>query len=103
MRVFVAGGTGTLGRPTLDLLRAAGHEVVALARTAERGEVLRALGAEPVVADLFDLRAMTAALEGAEAVLHLATRIPPFARMRKLAAWRDNDRLRSQGASVLVS
>lgn len=103
MRVFVAGGTGTLGRPTLHLLRAAGHEVVALARTAERGEVLRGLGAEPVVGDLFDLRAMTAAIAGSEAVMHLATRIPPPAQMRKLAAWRDNDRLRSQGASVLVS
>jgi uncharacterized protein YbjT (DUF2867 family) len=93
MRVFVAGGTGTLGRPTLALLLAAGHEVVALARTPERGAVLQRLGAEPVVGDLFDLRAMTAALEGADAVFHLATRIPPPTQMRKLAAWRDNDRL----------
>lgn len=103
MRVFVAGGTGTLGRPTIRLLRAAGHEVQALARTAERGEVLRALGAEPVLGDLFDLQAMTAALAGTDAVLHLATHIPPLDRMRKLSAWRDNDRLRSQGSSILVS
>lgn len=103
MRVFVAGGTGTLGRPVVRLLRAAGHEVVALARNAERADALRALGAEPVVGDLFDLRAMTAALAGADAVMHLATRIPPFTTMRKLGNWRDNDRLRSQGASVLVS
>ena len=103
MRVFIAGGTGTLGRPTIRLLRAAGHEVHALARTAERCAPLRELGAEPVVGDLFDLRAMTETLAGMDAVLHLATRIPPLAQMRKLAAWRDNDRLRSQGASVLVS
>ncbi|MCC6767326.1 MAG: NAD(P)H-binding protein [Deltaproteobacteria bacterium] len=103
MRVFVAGGTGTLGRPTVRLLVAAGHEVRALARTPERGAILRGLGAEPVVADLFDLQAMTAAVAGSEAVLHLATRIPPPARMRNLAAWRDNDRLRSQGSSILVS
>ena len=103
MRVFVAGGTGTLGRPVLRLLVAAGHEVRALARSAERGDVLRALGAEPVVADFFDLRTMTAAVDGAEAILHLATSIPPPAKMRKLAAWRDNDRLRSQGSSILVT
>jgi nucleoside-diphosphate-sugar epimerase len=103
MRVFVAGGTGTLGRPTIGRLRAAGHEVRALARTPERGAILRTLGAEPVIGDLFDLQGMTAAVEGCEAVFHLATRIPPPSRMRKLAAWRDNDRLRSQGASVLVS
>ncbi len=103
MRVFVAGGTGTLGRPVLRLLREAGHDVVGLARTSERGEALRALGAEPLVGDLFDLRAMTAALTGCDAAMHLATRIPPLPKMRKLANWRDNDRLRSQGASVLVS
>jgi nucleoside-diphosphate-sugar epimerase len=103
MRVFVAGGTGTLGRPVVRLLVAAGHAVRALARTPERAEDLRRLGAEPVVADFFDARAMTAAVEGSEAILHLATRIPPLAQMRKLAAWRDNDRLRSQGASVLVN
>lgn len=103
MRVFVAGGTGTLGRPTVRLLVAAGHEVRALARTPERSAALRALGAEPVVADFFDLQAMTEAVAGAEAVLHLATRIPPLAEARKLANWRDNDRLRSQGSSILVS
>src|SRR5262245_30006541 len=99
MRVFVAGGTGTLGRPAVRLLVAAGHEVRALARTAERGPLFRSLGAEPVVGDLFDARAMTEAVDGCEAILHLATRIPPLARMRKLAAWRDNDQLRSHGAS----
>jgi nucleoside-diphosphate-sugar epimerase len=103
MRVFVAGGTGTLGRPTIRRLRDAGHEVRALARTPERAAVLRALGVEPVVGDLFDLGAMTATIDGCDAVLHLATRIPALMQMRKLAAWRDNDRLRSQGASVLVS
>jgi nucleoside-diphosphate-sugar epimerase len=103
MRVFVAGGTGTLGRPTIALLRAAGHEVRALARTEERAAAVRAVGAEPVVADFFDAQAMTAAVAGSEAILHLATRIPPLAQMRKLANWRDNDRLRSQGSSVLVN
>ena len=52
MRVFVAGGTGTLGRPTVRLLVASGHEVRALARDAERAAQVRHLGAEPVVADL---------------------------------------------------
>jgi nucleoside-diphosphate-sugar epimerase len=56
-----------------------------------------------VVADLFDARAVTAAVDGCEAILHLATRIPPLARMRKLSAWRDNDQLRSHGSSVLVN
>ena len=32
MRVFVAGGTGAIGRPLVAALLAAGHEVTALAR-----------------------------------------------------------------------
>ena len=103
MRIFVAGGTGTLGRPVVRGLVQAGHEVRALARTAERAAPLRALGAEPVVVDLFDASAVQEAAAGSEAILHLATRIPPLARMRRRRAWRDNDRLRNQGASILVN
>lgn len=104
MRVFVAGATGTLGRPTVRALAAAGHEVRAVARRPESAEMLRALGAEPVpIADFFDAGEITAAVAGSEAVLHLATRIPPFGRMRRRAAWRENDRVRSQGSSILVS
>ncbi len=65
--------------------------------------LLRTLGAEPVEVDLFDARAMTDAIAGHEAVLHLATRIPPASQMRKPSAWRDNDRLRNQGSSILVN
>src|SRR6266705_2324867 len=103
MRVFIAGATGTLGRPTVRALVAAGHDVRALARDTDRAERVRELGAEPIVADLFDAGAMRQAVAGSEAVLHLATRIPPLAGMRRRDAWRENDRLRSQGAAVLVN
>jgi nucleoside-diphosphate-sugar epimerase len=103
MRVFVAGGTGTLGRPTVRALLASGHEVRAQARDGERAAQVRGLGAEPIVADLFDAVAMRQAVAGCDAVLHLATRIPPVARMSRRRAWRDNDRVRSQGAAVLVN
>jgi nucleoside-diphosphate-sugar epimerase len=104
MRVFVAGATGTLGRPTVQALVGAGHDVCGLARSAERAAMLRQLGAVPVaITDFFDADEMRDALAGCEAVLHLATRIPPLARMRRRSAWRENDRLRSQGSSVLVN
>jgi nucleoside-diphosphate-sugar epimerase len=100
----VAGATGTLGRPTVQAMVAAGHEVRGLARSAASATVLRGLGAVPVaVADFFDAREVHDAVAGSEAIVHLATRIPPLRRMRKRAAWRDNDRLRSQGSSILVN
>ncbi len=104
VRVFVTGGTGTLGKPTVRALVAAGHEVRAVARSDGSAVALRALGATPaLVEDFFDKGEMERAVEGCDAIAHLASRVPPLRHMRKRASWRDNDRLRSQGASILVN
>ncbi len=104
MRIFVAGATGVLGRPTVRSLVAAGHEVRGTARGETKAAALRALGAEPVVdLDLFEPRALHRAVAGSEAVVHLATKIPPLARMRWRRAWRANDRLRREGAERLMN
>ena len=63
MRVFIAGASGAIGRPLVAQLVEAGHEVVGMTRT--NADVLRALGAEPVVADAFDAEAVHAAVEAA--------------------------------------
>src|SRR5205807_4187693 len=49
VRVFLAGATEMMGRGLLPKLTAAGHEVVAMTRDAERADRLRQAGAEPVV------------------------------------------------------
>ncbi len=102
MIVFVTGGTGALGRPTVARLREAGHTVRALARSAAAAAALRAAGAEPVPASLFDPRALAVAVRGADAVLHLATRIAPASAARRRDAWRENDRIRAEGTRTLV-
>jgi nucleoside-diphosphate-sugar epimerase len=50
--------------------------------------------------DLFDAGAVAQAVAGVDAVLHLATRIPRE-RPRE-HAWRENDRLRTEAAKLLV-
>lgn len=97
MQVFVIGGTGVLGRPTIRDLVRRGHDVRGLARSAGNEATLSRLGAKPVRGDLFDLRSLTAAVAGAEAVLHLATRIPDGKRAGQATAWVENDRIRAQG------
>lgn len=87
MRVFVTGGSGVLGRAVLPRLAAAGHSPVAP-------------GSREL--DLFDPAAVAAALAGAGAVMHLATRIPPVERMGVPEAWAENDRLRSEASRLLV-
>jgi nucleoside-diphosphate-sugar epimerase len=99
---FVTGATGVLGRGTVHRLLEDGYAVRALARNAERASVISALGAEPVVADIFDLDAMTRAMSGTDIALHLATRIPPVMQARRASAWAENTRLRAVGTRVLV-
>jgi nucleoside-diphosphate-sugar epimerase len=102
MRLFLTGATGVLGRPTVQRLVAAGHEVHALARSDRNHELLNQLGAIPVRADLFDRSALERAIPGADAVLHLATKIPPFKEATKREAWDENIRIRSEGTRLLV-
>ncbi|TMG09721.1 MAG: NAD-dependent epimerase/dehydratase family protein, partial [Chloroflexi bacterium] len=69
MKVFVAGATGVLGRPTVRALVEAGHAVRGTARGPEKADLLRSLGAEPVEVDLFDPDALRAGIAGSEGVL----------------------------------
>jgi uncharacterized protein YbjT (DUF2867 family) len=57
-RIFVAGASGVLGVRLIPLLIAAGHEVAGMTRSAEKARLLRDLGAEPVVCDVYDANAL---------------------------------------------
>jgi nucleoside-diphosphate-sugar epimerase len=66
MKVFVAGATGVLGRVLIPQLVARGHEVVGMTRNASKQDLLRSLGARPVVADALDPDAVAQAVAAAE-------------------------------------
>lgn len=106
MRVFLAGATGVIGRRLVPLLLAAGHEVTGMTRSPEKVDALRALGAEPVVADALDARELHEAVAAArpDAVIHQLTSLPSRIDPRKIE--RDlavNDRLRSDGTRDLAA
>jgi nucleoside-diphosphate-sugar epimerase len=61
MNIFIAGGTGAIGRVLIPLLVQAGHQIVALTRSPDRASLLEHLGAVPVVGDVYD-RARLASL-----------------------------------------
>jgi dihydroflavonol-4-reductase len=71
-RAFVTGGTGLLGRALVAALRERGDEVVGLARSDASARALRAVGAEPVVADLLDEPALQATMTGCDVGFHVA-------------------------------
>ncbi len=66
MKVFVAGASGALGVQLVPELVAAGHEVVAMTRTPAKQDMLRTLGARPVVADALDPDAVARVVGEAE-------------------------------------
>jgi nucleoside-diphosphate-sugar epimerase len=63
MRVFIAGGTGAIGRPLVAALAAAGHEIAVYSRRAERVAALGQPGIVPAVGDAFDSDALTRAVQ----------------------------------------
>ena len=66
MKVFVAGATGVLGRALVPVLVERGHEVVGMTRSASKQDLMRSLGARPVVADALDPDAVAQAVASAE-------------------------------------
>src|SRR5215475_6638696 len=66
MKVFVAGGTGAVGKFLIPLLIENGYEVVALARTARKAEALKDMGAKVAIADALNKEELTAAIRRAE-------------------------------------
>jgi dihydroflavonol-4-reductase len=72
VRVLVTGASGFVGKALVARLVARGHAVRALARpTSQVGDLVR-LGAELVPGDLAGAGALASALDGCEAVFHVA-------------------------------
>jgi nucleoside-diphosphate-sugar epimerase len=111
MKVFVAGASGALGVQLVPQLVAAGHEVVAMTRTPSKQDRLRALGAQPVVADALDRDAVARVVGEAEpeVIVHQLTalsgnmslrdaRHPDRSPMAKMT-----NRLRTEGTDHLLA
>lgn len=106
MRVFLAGAGGVIGRRLTPLLVKAGHEVTGTTRSAGKAAAVAALGAEPVVVDVFHAAAVAVAVTAARpnAVIHQLTDLafapgtPQYAEGLKR-----NARLRVEGTANLAA
>ena len=107
MKIFVAGGTGAIGRPLIARLLAKGHALVALTRSSEKARALVEQGIEPAIADVFDSDAVKAVFRHArpEVVIEQLTALPrTYTRESMSAAAAFNTRLRLEGgANVLAA
>ena len=75
MRVFVIGASGAIGSRLVPQLIERGHDVIGTSRSADKAERLRRLGAESVVLDALDPRAVREAVAAAraDAIVYQAT------------------------------
>jgi nucleoside-diphosphate-sugar epimerase len=106
LRVFVAGATGAIGRALLPALAAAGHEPIAMTRSAEKAESLRSRGIETFVCDAYDQPALTRAVADArpEQIVHLLTDLPEDINMRRFEKeTASTGRLRREGTRNLIA
>lgn len=106
MKLFVAGATGAVGRRLVPLLVAQGHEVTGMTRSSSKAEQLRALGAQPVVADGLDEAAVRGAVERAEPeiVIHQMTALAGARSSRGFdREFALTNRLRTEGTDHLLA
>ena len=102
MRIFVAGATGTLGRPVVKRLVAAGHTVTGLTRSRDRARSIEAIGARAVVGDALDADTLRQIVieDRPEVVVHLLTALP--AAVLRPSHLRATNRIRTEGTANLL-
>jgi 2-alkyl-3-oxoalkanoate reductase len=106
MRVFVVGASGAIGTRLVPQLIDRGHEVIGTCRSPDKAERLRALGAEAVVLDALDARAVREAVAAAEpdAIVHQATALTDVRFSKNLdRTFGQTNRLRREGTDALLA
>jgi 2-alkyl-3-oxoalkanoate reductase len=106
MRVFVAGASGVIGPVLVPMLVKDGHQVSAMTRTPGKIDALEAMGAEPVLCDVYDADRLRDAVMAAqpELVISHLTDLPKKFNPRKLKeAYAANDRVRGPGSENLLA
>lgn len=104
MRIFVAGATGVIGLRIVRLLTQAGHEVAAMTRSASKSALLRGLGAQDVVCDVFDsdLLMEHCVAFRPDVVVHQLTDLPDE-EFRIPECAEANNRMRREGTRALLA
>jgi nucleoside-diphosphate-sugar epimerase len=104
VRVFLAGASGVIGRRLVPLLLADGHRVAGMTRSPGKAEMLRELGAEPLVLDVYDAAGLRDAVVGfaPDLVMHQLTDLPDeVERIPEMGA--ANARIRTEGTANLIA
>jgi 2-alkyl-3-oxoalkanoate reductase len=106
MRVLVVGASGVIGRRLVPQLIERGHDVIGSARSPDKAERLRRLGAESVVLDALDARAVRDSVAAAQpdAIVHQATALTGISDLKHFdRTFAQTNRLRTEGTDNLLA
>jgi len=106
VKIFLAGATGVIGRRLIPLLTGAGHFVSGTTRDADKVPALKRSGAQPIVLDVFNQRALHDAVARVkpDVVINQLTNLPKvFDRAQLAEMLPENARLRVEGTRNLAS
>jgi nucleoside-diphosphate-sugar epimerase len=106
MKVLVAGATGAMGQRLVPQLAERGHEVFGMTRSEGKRDLVRRLGAAPLVADALDPDAVAQAVAQAdpEVIVHQLTALSGSLDLRHFERdFEPTNRLRSEGTDHLLA
>lgn len=78
MKILVAGASGAIGQPLVDLIIQEGHETYAIARSKEKALLLAGKGAKPVLLNIMDREAVFSSMAAIkpDVVIDMLTHLP---------------------------
>jgi nucleoside-diphosphate-sugar epimerase len=106
MHVYIAGGTGAIGRRLIPQLVARGHRVTSTTRDVRKIELIEGLGAEAAVVDALDSAAVGESVAKAEpdAVVHQLTALSGKISVKHFdRSFALTNRLRTEGLDHLIA
>jgi len=105
MRVFVAGGSGVVGRALIPRLLESGHEVVSFSRSRDTVRDLEALGATISTGDALDKAQLTDAIvaAGPDVIIHQLTSIHGVGNFKRFdQEFAATNRLRTEATATIL-
>jgi len=105
MKIFVAGGTGAVGKRLVPLLVARGHSVVATTRSNTKIEELHRTGAEAVMLDGLNRAAVMEVIDAVrpDVIVHQMTALASMKSLKKFDdEFKTTNRLRTTGTEYLI-
>jgi len=103
LRIFLAGASGVIGQRLIPRLVRAGHIVGGMTRSPNKTDLLRRLGAEPILCDVFNREALFKAVCDfkPDVILNELTDLPDD--VAKISEYGDlNARIRTEGNQNLI-